>query len=429
MRFHGILDDDTSLVQNDCASYSFYNVDTIYDYILSIGMLPLVELSFTPNCMASGPPYIFHYNGNGHPPKDYNQWYDFIKAVVGHWHDRYGAETLRKFYFEVYNEPNCGFFNGTQAEYFKFYNYTATAVKSVDPSLRVGGPATCQLGWLPDLISYVTANDVPLDFASTHLYPTDPNVPLNDRFGFSNAIKGACAQVPRDVPVLITEYNAGLYQETLDKPYAASFVWHNLPLLAEINNLPLWSYWQATGIFEEGGQSSVEFDSNDFGIQTLHGVPKPVYRGLQLLNRASVTGVQATQTPSAATSTVTSFAALDSQGSNVLVYLTNFDVIENGPMLQNVTVMVTVSHAAGFSKVGASVDIVFLDDHHSNPRTAWLQMGSPMYPTPSQVNTLKAASELVWLSCEVTARTATSVSFAVPLGKWASAMLVVPYNN
>lgn len=43
------------------------------------------------------------------------------------------------------NEPNCcpnTFWIGTQEEYFEFFKLTASAVKSVDPLFRVGGPAT-----------------------------------------------------------------------------------------------------------------------------------------------------------------------------------------------------------------------------------------------------------------------------------------------
>ena len=45
----------------------------------------------------------------------------------------------------MWNEPNCCpdfFWTGGQEQYFEFFNHTAHAVKAVDPSIRVGGPAT-----------------------------------------------------------------------------------------------------------------------------------------------------------------------------------------------------------------------------------------------------------------------------------------------
>ena len=37
----------------------------------------------------------------------------------------------------------------------------------------VGGPATCQSQWLTETIQFCEANNVPIDFISTHEYPTD----------------------------------------------------------------------------------------------------------------------------------------------------------------------------------------------------------------------------------------------------------------
>lgn len=71
--------------------------------------------------------------------------------------DRYGLKTVQTWKFEVWNEPNCGFLAGPgsgnccstcgpQDLYFKLYNATALAVKSVNQGLQVGGPATAQTG-------------------------------------------------------------------------------------------------------------------------------------------------------------------------------------------------------------------------------------------------------------------------------------------
>jgi xylan 1,4-beta-xylosidase len=66
VRFHGIFDDDMSVILGDSESdlyYSYFNVDSVYDFLLSIGMQPLVEMSFMPELIASGPDTIFHYKG------------------------------------------------------------------------------------------------------------------------------------------------------------------------------------------------------------------------------------------------------------------------------------------------------------------------------------------------------------------------------
>ena len=50
----------------------------------------------------------------------------------------------------------------------------AQAIKTVDASLRVGGPATAMTAWIDELLAYCESRRLPVDFISTHLYPTDP---------------------------------------------------------------------------------------------------------------------------------------------------------------------------------------------------------------------------------------------------------------
>jgi len=75
--------------------YSFFNADQIFDFLLSIGMKPFVELSFMPKALASGNTTVFHYQANVTPPHDYRQWAELIRKLVLHWVERYGASEVR----------------------------------------------------------------------------------------------------------------------------------------------------------------------------------------------------------------------------------------------------------------------------------------------------------------------------------------------
>jgi xylan 1,4-beta-xylosidase len=101
VRFHGILCDDmgTLIGEGDTLFHSFFNADRIFDFLLSIGMKPFVELSFMPSILASGDQTVFHYRGNVTPPKDYGQWAELIGKLVGHWVDRYGVDEVRQWFF------------------------------------------------------------------------------------------------------------------------------------------------------------------------------------------------------------------------------------------------------------------------------------------------------------------------------------------
>lgn len=426
VRFHGILDRDTSLLLDDCKTYSFFNVDSIYDYLVNIGMRPVVELSFVPDCLASGPADIFHYKGDGYPPSDLGQWARFIQDVVSHWVDRYGLAEVSQWYFEIFNEPNCGFWHGSQYDYYVFANYTAHAVKAVSPKLTVVGPATCQLGWIADFWTWCQQHGVPIDGVSSHLYPTDPTLPVGDRFGFSKAITAAAQSVPAGTPFLLTEYNAGLGIGVLDSSYAAAFTIHNVLRLSGVSNLVLWSPWTFTDIFEEGGQYSTPFDPNSFGLQTIHGIPKPAYRAFQLLNNASSERLVLLQTPDASESQISAFSLYDAGHRNILVFLTNFDVKENAAHMSNITVQVVVS---GLSTVPSSATWFLMDNTHCNPHQAWVNLGSPMYPTPDQIASMMSQSVPVPEPAIVRSKASGQLETSLVLQPWAVAVLSIPLHG
>src|SRR6185437_13363113 len=176
VRFHGILCDDmgTLVDEKDRPVYSFLNADRIVDFLLAIGMKPFVELSFMPTTLASGRKTVFHYKANVTPPRDYAKWATLIRKLVTHWVDRYGLSEVRQWFFEVWNEPNLkAFWTGTRADYFRLYRTTAHAIKHIDSRIQVGGPATADNEWIPEFLAYCSTNSVPVDFVSTHHYPTD----------------------------------------------------------------------------------------------------------------------------------------------------------------------------------------------------------------------------------------------------------------
>ncbi len=141
VRFHRVLCDDVGTVVEEQGKrlYSFFNLDQIFDFLLSIGIKPFVELSFMPKALASGKTTVFHYNANVTPAAEYDHWDELIDKLAAHLVQRYGANSLRDWFFEVWNEPNMkSFWTGTQEEYFKPYRHTAKALKAVDNSLKVG---------------------------------------------------------------------------------------------------------------------------------------------------------------------------------------------------------------------------------------------------------------------------------------------------
>ncbi|MCZ6674325.1 MAG: beta-xylosidase, partial [Verrucomicrobia bacterium] len=132
--------------------YDWTIVDQIFDTYMELGLKPLVQIGFMPEALSSEPePYTPKKNlheepkgmvtgGAFHPPADYGKWQRFIQAWATHCRDRYGREEASSWYWELWNEPNGGYWKGTPEEYFRLYDYTAAAIKKVLPTAPFGGP-------------------------------------------------------------------------------------------------------------------------------------------------------------------------------------------------------------------------------------------------------------------------------------------------
>ena len=187
VRFHAIFHDEVGVYDEDADGHPIYNfsyVDQIYDGLLANGVKPFVELSFMPKKLTSNPNalHAFWYKQNVAPPKDWAKWDALMEQFVRHLVDRYGEEEVAKWYFEVWNEPNIDFWAGDpkEATYFQLYDHTVRTLKKVSGKLRVGGPSTAQAAWVDRMIAHATAENVPLDFVSTHVYGNDSS---KDVFG------------------------------------------------------------------------------------------------------------------------------------------------------------------------------------------------------------------------------------------------------
>lgn len=394
VRFHGLLNDEmcTYLIECDKDVYSFFNADRIFDFLVSIGMKPLVELSFMPTALQSGGDTVFFYKANVTPPRDYAKWADLIGRLVKHWLDRYGIDEVRSWYFEVWNEPNLdAFWKGSQADYFRLYQYTANAIKNVDAQFRVGGPASADDAWVPEFLGFCETNKLPVDFVSTHHYPTDAlGKPGDDtETQLSDAPRDVLIQRVRkmrqavgDRKLCYTEWcsSSNPFFDLHDQPYAAAFLLKNMLDVADL--VHCYSWWTFSDIFEENYFSSVPFHGS-FGLQTIHGIAKPTYRAMQLLH-----GVGNERLPVDGTHPTVDAWAVRVNDTHVDLLLGNHAFPRQAIATEAVT-----WHVQGSRKPN-SARVQRVDDGHCNSRQAWVDMGSPGYLDARQVAQLEAASQL-----------------------------------
>ena len=391
VRFHGLLCDDmgTLIGEGETLFYSFFNADAIFDFLLSIGMKPFVELSFMPTILASGDKTVFHYRGNVTAPKDYGQWAILIRKLVAHWIERYGPDEVRLWFFEVWNEPNLDYFgSGNQDEYFTFYRHTVEAIKSVDPALKVGGPATAANAWIDDFVAFCVEKHVPADFITTHHYPTDafgqPGDDTETQLSKSrrSVLRDETREVRRqagDRPLYYTEWSTSSNPRDPmhDEPYAASFV---TKTIMEANGLVQgYSYWTFSDIFEENYFPSAPFHGG-FGLLNIHGIAKPAYRAFELLHALGRDIL-----PVAGTHPTVDAWVVRAPRS-VTVLLTNHALPRHPIAAEPIQIRLDDMPAP------TRATIRRIDSDHANAKRRWQEMGSPDYLDAANVAELDDVS-------------------------------------
>jgi xylan 1,4-beta-xylosidase len=397
VRFHAIFHDEAGVYDEDEKGnpvFNFSYVDQIYDGLLAQGVRPFVEIGFMPRKLAAREAiHPFWYKQNVAPPKDYAKWDRLIGAFARHLVERYGIDEVAQWYFEVWNEPNIDFWAGEPklATYFELYDHTARALKAVNPRLRVGGPATAAAHWVPEFLSHVKTEQVPVDFVSTHGYADDSvedmfgtheDIPMRDRV--CRAIEKVHGEIQASplpsLPLFWTEWNVPSYGD-LD----ARDNWYVGPALARDigqcdGSVDLMSWWTFDDVFEEGGVTREPFHGG-FGLIAAGRIKKPSFYDFSLLHRLGD-------------------ERLANPADNVLVTRR-----KDGALVVAAWNLVDMDRAAQGAPLslrlefkgvapGANVSIQRVDEAHGNPMTAYKAMGSPRYPTEAQIEALNHASQL-----------------------------------
>ena len=395
VRFHGLFNDEMG-VWSAGPQPNFLYVDTVFDAMLDRGIKPFVELSFMPAHLASGNKTIFWYRGNTTPPGNMAQWGELVGALGKHCVDRYGINEVASWNFEVWNEPNIGFWSGTKAEYMELYRQSATALKGVDRRLRVGGPSTAQAAWVGDLLAYCADQQVPIDFASSHIYPDDPQKVV---FGegvhhpFEEVIPKSLEKMQAEIagsklthtPLYITEWSS-------QNP---AFIAHTIK--STIGLADILSYWTFDNVFEELGVPRT-FLNNNFGLLGMRGVPRPSYHAFTLLHKLGNAELKSDST-----------SVLATRRNDGSVAILAWNLIPKTPGQQSGMGNPLVQSGDQYGASGQALDLrISLQGHHSyrsarvtrvdakhgNVRRAYEEIGSPQYPTREQIEEMKQRAAL-----------------------------------
>jgi xylan 1,4-beta-xylosidase len=403
VRFHAIFHDvlGTVRIENGKTVYNWSKIDQLYDDLLARHIRPFVELGFTPKALATSQNSIFYWNGNTSHP-DPAGWHDLVDAFIRHIEGRYGKAEVRTWYFEVWNEPNLSGFweGGDQKAYFELYDLTARAIKSIDPVLRVGGPATAGAAWVPEFLAHVKQSGAGVDFVTTHTYGVDGG--FLDQEGKSDtklspspdAIVGDVRRVRDqisaspfpDLPLYFSEWSTSYTprDSVHDSYISAPYILNKLKACQGI--VQGMSYWTYSDLFEEPGPPTAPFQGG-FGLINPVGIRKPVFFAYKYLHSLQGNSI-ATSDPQALLATKGGdFSAViwDFEPPNQKVSNRSFytKVI---PAHQAKPVQLQLNHLVPNSSY--HLEVHRTGYHKNDAYTAYIEMGSPKELTKAEVSKL-----------------------------------------
>lgn len=406
VRGHGILDDENGVYTEDEHGNPIYNfayVNQIYEGLLRNGVKPFVEISFMPKKLAFNPDALhpFWYKQNVSPPKSMERWDGLMTAFAKDLVDHFGIEEVSSWYFEVWNEPNIDFWNGIPRDksYFELYEHTARDLKAVSPRLRVGGPATAAADWVTPFLKYVNDHKVPLDFVSSHgyaddtidnLFPNDPSVPrdtpMDERVCLAiHKVRGEIdASGHKGLPLFWTEWNVQGQSESRDTTFVGPGVANTVRGCD--GAVQMMSFWTFSDVFEEGGPVAKPF-SGQFGLRAEYGINKPSFYDFALLHALGDQRIANDAKDIIVTKTA--------DGSLAIAFWNIADPLPDGAHAETIPAKpksVTLEFKGLPGK--ATVTEQLVDDEHGNVLPLYRAMGSPQYPSPTQVEQLNAKTAL-----------------------------------
>ncbi len=395
VRFHAIFHDEVGVYDEDEQGRPLYNftyVDQIYDGLLENDVRPFIELSFMPRKLASKEiTHPFWYKQVTAPPKNWGHWEDLVYQFTKHLFERYGADEVAQWYFEIWNEPNSDFWSGKpkEATYYKLYERATRAIKRVSPLLRVGGPATAHTAWVGRFIKHCVKRGVPIDFVSTHVYADDTaydvfgtkqSIPRSDMIG--RAVRKVFDQVKcsvrPDLPIHWTEYNASYMNEVsvTDAPFMGPWLANTIRQCDGF--VTTLAYWTFSDVFEEQGVVKRPFYGG-YGLIAAGHIPKASYNAFKLLHLLGTERIR-----------IRSSSALATRRVDGSLAIAVWNYAPPGEVGSHQRINLVIKGLTG----PHCLRIHLLDRNHGSPLATWKAMGRPSLPTRKEQQQLRAAAEL-----------------------------------
>lgn len=321
IRFHGIFDDEMMVYHVDGDGNPHYNfrfVDQLFDFLLSVGLKPFVELGFMPFAMAADPDKkVFYKHSYVSGPQSVERWCELVEHFLHHCMNRYGQAEVESWKLEFWNEPELDvFWPGSRQEYMDFYRQTYRKVKQVSERLQIGAPgriiSLLSTDFNREFFAFCRNEKCVPDFIPVHFYPheqldemvsaeqlsrlyqQEPYRIMLDQFGgispdpdyLKHMLKSEISSLAElelsGLPVYLTEWNSTAFHRELtnDTLYKAAYIVKNI--VENLDRIEGFGYWVLSDNIEETPASERLFHGG-LGLIAQYGIPKPAMLAYELL--------------------------------------------------------------------------------------------------------------------------------------------------
>ena len=409
--------------------YSWTLTDGIMDTITGAGAFPFVEIGFMPQALSLQPtPYgnsgtTALDGGCFYPPTDYTKWAGLIREWATHANERY-PNVAASWLWELWNEPDIGYWKGTFADYARLYDYTESALHAVIPDAMRGGPAVAGAGgsFLTQFLEHCATGTnavtgetgTRLDLVTFHakggVAITEGHVEMDlgnqlrlHRAGFNSV---ATFSQFKQTPIYITEADpdgcaacpasatpADAYRNsTAYGAYEIAMMKHTIDLESQVGvklgGVLTWAFaFPGTPYFA------------GYRALATNGINLPVFGAFKLLGRLSGTRLPLTSSGAHPLGDILTngvrdqpeidgMATLDGAAVQVLVWNYHDDIVT----VPSVPVHLTVAIPASFGS-SARVSHLRVDDTHGDAYSVWVSQGMPANPSAAQVTALQQAMD------------------------------------
>ncbi len=438
--------------------YDFTITDRIFDTLTQAHVRPLVEIGFMPQALSTHPEPYRHsfpkgdiFTGWTYPPKDEAKWSRLVVVYATHLRERYGRQT-DNWLWEVWNEPDIGYWHGTAAEYDRLYDLTAAGIRQVMPAAKIGGPEATGVSdhsepFLRQFLEHCAhgvnaatgGTGAPLDFISYHPKGSPkfvdgpvPGVPGDRSSSTGWIIMSVGTQLRaaergmqviasdpewKHTPIILGESDP----EGCGACLSSRNGYRNGPLYGvSVAEATMRTYELARkyGVTVEGAVTwAFEFEDQPafagFRELATAGIDKPVLNVFRMFGMLG--GVRAGNGQARKTLPGAMWVATESSGALPLAEVVEHSVAAapdvNAVATRNgreVDVLLWNYHDADVQAPAAEVHLVIdglrgraavaaefrMDGEHSNAYRAWQRMGSPAQPTAEQTLQLERAGAL-----------------------------------